>query len=464
MLPYPILCIRFDIERIEKKYDTGAYGSACYQQVYKSVSINNLTGCYLYMGDSNATLSGRENVCIIGIQSSNAAQIQSIQRILSADREFAEVCASNPLVFSANGSNEPLVFDGIMGPNGLGNNSWAQAAYDSFMKGQTQKNPENILAPNYSNSNDAAMPVSRKKLSGGAIAWLIICLAANTALGIFALALVEVATIPGLMVLSSVLSFGAAIGFATLLASKKTGFYIIAACVSVAFVINIVTMNFGQAIFGLLNPLITWGFVNKLWDKSHGPESAGANSAIKMPFVICIIGAAFAGILGMTGYFLHFSLLSDFSGIGLMALAVGIFMIAQKDKSKTISIISAAIFMVYGLFKLLFNVYYRIVERSGDMFMFFVFYLPLALLLLSILAAVLILIVLGKNSNKAFAAINMAICAIVFVFYFIRIFAPELVIPYINMAIIVWNLSFLLLAINLFLAAKRNNRLPNPNI
>ena len=348
MLPYPTLCVRFDIERIEKKYDTGAYGSACYRQVYESISTNALIGCHLYMGDSNATLNGRENVCIIGIQSSNAAQIQSIQKILSADKEFAKVCAANPLVFSASGSNEPLVLDGIMGPNGLGNNSWAQSAYDSFKKSKTEKNqedtfaqkeqPEQIITPNQNAETMTASP-----------------------------------------------DFQANIG---------------------------------------------------------------------TPFIFCMIGSALTGILGIVGR--YSSVLFVFSGIGLAALAVGVFMIPPKNESKIANAVSAAIFMIYGLYRFFNNFYDSLSERSEPMFMFFVFYLPLALTLLAIAASGLTLIKLRKSLNKTLAAINMAVYGIVFVFYFLRIISPEFVDPYINAVAIAWNLSFLLLAINLFVATRAN--------
>jgi len=138
MFQLPTLCIRFDINKVEQKLSAGAYGSACYKQVFKAIHPQTLEGCYLHMGDSGATLNGQENVCIIGLQSQNQEQLRYIQNILGADRVFLEVSAYNPLILSAGGSPEPLVYDGLFSRGGVqveaGKSSWAKSAFDALMK------------------------------------------------------------------------------------------------------------------------------------------------------------------------------------------------------------------------------------------------------------------------------------------------------------------------------------------
>ena len=148
MLDMPYLGIRFDIDKVEAKHDTGAYGSACYRHVFEAVPAQLLNGCALFMGDSRASLNGEENVCVIGLQTRNGEQLQAIERALRADAEFSNVAAATPLVFSASGSSEPLGLDGVMGADGVrvegGGFSWAKAAYDSYLKDRPQTEPVTV--------------------------------------------------------------------------------------------------------------------------------------------------------------------------------------------------------------------------------------------------------------------------------------------------------------------------------
>ncbi|MDR0371800.1 MAG: hypothetical protein LBH80_08145 [Prevotellaceae bacterium] len=143
-----MLHVRFDIGAIGEKYDTGAYGSACYEVVFRNVAAGVLHGCRVFMGDSRATLSGRENVCIIGLMSFDKSKLQQISEQLSQSSEFMSVAANNPLEFSTIG-DEPLVQDGVYTTDGRQLTGWGAAAYASVQKNTsaTPKVPEQKPEP-----------------------------------------------------------------------------------------------------------------------------------------------------------------------------------------------------------------------------------------------------------------------------------------------------------------------------
>jgi hypothetical protein len=136
-----ILHVRFDIDTVERTFDTGAYGMACYRTVFRNVPDNLLQGCQVSMGDSRATLNGRENVCIIGL-AAPPGRLQSVREALSQSREFLSVSAVNPLSPGNTFDAEPLVVDGIYTLNGAGLRSWAKAAYDSLKKNAGEQPPQ----------------------------------------------------------------------------------------------------------------------------------------------------------------------------------------------------------------------------------------------------------------------------------------------------------------------------------
>jgi len=119
-----LLYVRFDIDAVEG----GAYGLACYKIVFANAPTHALQGCVVSMGDSNATLSGRENVCIIGL-AGPVGQLRIIMDALNSVKAFTNVCASNPLVL--NGAAEPLVGDGTYTEDGGYLSSWAKSAFNS---------------------------------------------------------------------------------------------------------------------------------------------------------------------------------------------------------------------------------------------------------------------------------------------------------------------------------------------
>ena len=119
-----ILYVRFNIDAVEG----GAYGLACYKIVFANAPTHALQGCVVSMGDSDATLSGRENVCVIGLEGS-VGQLRIIMNALKSTMAFTSVCASNPLVL--NGGAEPLVEDGTYTEDGSLLSSWAKSAFNS---------------------------------------------------------------------------------------------------------------------------------------------------------------------------------------------------------------------------------------------------------------------------------------------------------------------------------------------
>lgn len=115
---FPVLYVRFDIDKIKKKYNTSLYGKACYKEVFNIVPEYLLFECYLSMGDSDATLEGRENVCIIGLSCfENLEKLDKIKSVFEASSEFSSVAAFSPLQLLPHEGEEPLVDDGKYTPD-----------------------------------------------------------------------------------------------------------------------------------------------------------------------------------------------------------------------------------------------------------------------------------------------------------------------------------------------------------
>jgi len=185
-----MIYIRFDIEAIEKKFDTGSYGSACYRVVFENVPARLLQGCWVYMGDSAASLRGHENVCIIGLEASET-QLQSIGEKLENNSEFLSVSAdNNPLILTSN-NNEPLVTDGYFTTDGSQLSGWAASAFK-----QKSPKPKPPIAPASYTSNPASSAVEEpltpehavKQRHGCLTAWLIIAAIINSVLAVMYLA------------------------------------------------------------------------------------------------------------------------------------------------------------------------------------------------------------------------------------------------------------------------------------
>ncbi|MDR1764940.1 MAG: hypothetical protein LBR77_02350 [Lachnospiraceae bacterium] len=128
--PNAVLYVRYDIDKVEEKYSTGAYGFACYKATFKMAPVQALEQCEVFMGDSAATLRGAENVCIIGLKNpAYPDRLAQVKEALERDGEFKAVAASNPLQLMANGGSEPLVSDGVFTADQSRLKGWAKGAY-----------------------------------------------------------------------------------------------------------------------------------------------------------------------------------------------------------------------------------------------------------------------------------------------------------------------------------------------
>lgn len=110
--------VRFSIDEIERVYDTAGYGSACWEVFWRAVDIHKLAGTMLFEGDTAATLSGRENVYCLGVQSVDGNVAGLIRLALSSSTAFAEVAASPPLIDGAALNGEPLPEAGTVSATG----------------------------------------------------------------------------------------------------------------------------------------------------------------------------------------------------------------------------------------------------------------------------------------------------------------------------------------------------------
>ncbi|MDR1221957.1 MAG: hypothetical protein LBL07_03640 [Tannerella sp.] len=260
------LYVRFDIDAVKKKFDTGVYGAACYKTVFRNLPANLLQGCHVSMGDSNATLSGREYVCIIGL-SAPEKQLQSIREALSRNGEFSSVCAGNPLAL-ASVETEPLVSDGVYTADGGLLDSWAKMAFDSLQEAPPEQTetPPPPLRPDTAEETRANAP---KQRHGCLTTWLVIILIGNASAMIMGL----LADHPIGIVLAflGLINIGCVI---LLLTWNKIGFYGLALTSIIIFIINLyLGVNIIQAIAGFFGLFILWGLLNQTKNGVSGWEN-----------------------------------------------------------------------------------------------------------------------------------------------------------------------------------------------
>ena len=108
-----VLMIRFDIDRIEQETGSNSYGYECYKKVFKSIRLSSFVNQSFYMGDSQATLDGTENVCIIAIEG-RYEDIKVIEGYVNTSESILSVCSQPPTVITKQNHNEPLVYDGYI--------------------------------------------------------------------------------------------------------------------------------------------------------------------------------------------------------------------------------------------------------------------------------------------------------------------------------------------------------------
>ena len=113
-----VLMIRFDIDKIQQATGGSNYGYACYTKVFASIPLVDplveVVDTSFYMGDSQATLNGEENVCIVALEG-NYGNVKAIDEyIQSPSCDLTNYCAVPPTVITKKDHDEPLVYDGYI--------------------------------------------------------------------------------------------------------------------------------------------------------------------------------------------------------------------------------------------------------------------------------------------------------------------------------------------------------------
>ena len=258
-----ILYVRFDINAVEEKSDSSAYGSTCYKIVFKNVRANVLNGCKLYMGDSRATLNGSEYVCIIGL-SAPLNQLETIREVLQNSEDFKSVAASNSLILTSNGS-EPLVFDGVFTEDGALLQCWAKLAYDSYKETISAEKQSSIETATSTKTTSAPSDHIKRATElleqeeteeteepqrhGCLTTWLILVVVVNVGLAFFLNSLQGTdATDKISYIIAAIISV---VGAVLIWNWKKIGFWIFAGVSVLGFIFGLIAGEFGTAIQSL---------------------------------------------------------------------------------------------------------------------------------------------------------------------------------------------------------------------
>lgn len=93
------LGILFDIDDL----GSGLYGYAAYQIFFDAIDTEQITGCSLSDGDTNATLAGRANHYCIAVESFEPSKLAAVKEALSKSN------AKGLLPLESRFSEEPLV-------------------------------------------------------------------------------------------------------------------------------------------------------------------------------------------------------------------------------------------------------------------------------------------------------------------------------------------------------------------
>ncbi len=117
-----------------------------------------------------------------------------------------------------------------------------------------------------------AAAAAAPRLSTAGIVWCALCLAANLALAIIGIvALSEQGGDSFAGVAAIVAAFVATFGFTMLLFTNREGFYVVCLAAAVGILMNFLSGNIINAVFGIVNPVITWLFIKSSWAKMGQP-------------------------------------------------------------------------------------------------------------------------------------------------------------------------------------------------
>jgi hypothetical protein len=144
MLPgIPTLGIRFDIEKV----GGGSYGFEAWKIFWGAIDPAEICSSNLFEGDTNATLTGRENVFCIAIQGAETAPLARIKAVLSQEQKFIEV-AARPMFAEGNAcALEPLPDAGRIDSTGslVGTAYESRAALNSVEKERAAAAPKSSV-------------------------------------------------------------------------------------------------------------------------------------------------------------------------------------------------------------------------------------------------------------------------------------------------------------------------------
>lgn len=149
------LYLRFNTEKL-----SSGYGADSYRKLFTSVSPASLSGAILRMGDSAATLAGKENVNVIGITMAESERLEKIRQELAGSATFMASSDVRPFLLVEGMGEEPLVFDGIFSDSDVqvqdGKFSWAKSVWDELKKQGGITNP--VAPPEHAAQGGSGLP------------------------------------------------------------------------------------------------------------------------------------------------------------------------------------------------------------------------------------------------------------------------------------------------------------------
>lgn len=134
-----VLLVRFSIEKLNGL--GGSYGFQSGRLIGRAVPAPLLEGMAISDGDSAATLSGQEYVCIVAISAPDGAALRKIEPLILASEEI-RACGAAPLTQVTAATREPLVQDGVVrGGRIEGPGGWCASGLEGAWKESAAAQP-----------------------------------------------------------------------------------------------------------------------------------------------------------------------------------------------------------------------------------------------------------------------------------------------------------------------------------
>jgi hypothetical protein len=140
--------------------------------------------------------------------------------------------------------------------------------------GRALPNAERVVNPAVTTPEQAVPPAvkSAPRMTTAGTVWCALCLAANLALAIVGIVVLSSQRGSGITeVVAIVAAFVAAFGFMMLLFTNREGFYVVCLAALTGIAINFMEGNVLNAVFCILNPVITWFFIKSTWARMGQP-------------------------------------------------------------------------------------------------------------------------------------------------------------------------------------------------